>query len=80
MSWISIPAFIITNGIEILKLSCCRFLNLFFVEFQAEKEAMDKSPYLCLSDFVAPKSSGKKDYIGMFAVTAGHGVDKMCKM
>lgn len=47
---------------------------------QAEKEALDKSPYLCLSDFVAPKSSGKKDYIGMFAVTAGHGVDKMCKV
>lgn len=47
---------------------------------QAEKEALDKSPYLCLSDFVAPKSSGKKDYIGMFAVTAGHDVDKMCKV
>lgn len=47
---------------------------------QAEKETLDKSPYLCLSDFVAPKSSGKKDYIGMFAVTAGHGVDKMCKV
>ena len=41
---------------------------------------MDKSAYLCLSDFIAPKSSGKVDYIGMFAVTAGHGVDKMCKV
>ena len=29
-----------------------------------------------LADFIAPKSSGKADYIGMFAVTAGIGVDK----
>lgn len=28
-------------------------------------------PSLCLSDFIAPKESGKKDYIGLFAVTAG---------
>jgi 5-methyltetrahydrofolate--homocysteine methyltransferase len=30
----------------------------------------------CLSDFIAPKSSGVKDYIGLFAVTAGVGVEK----
>ena len=30
----------------------------------------------CLADFIAPKSSGVIDYIGMFAVTAGVGVDK----
>ncbi|AHC44984.1 5-methyltetrahydrofolate--homocysteine methyltransferase [Achromobacter xylosoxidans NBRC 15126 = ATCC 27061] len=29
-----------------------------------------------LSDFIAPKSSGKLDYIGMFAVTAGIGIEK----
>ncbi|XP_033734273.1 methionine synthase-like [Pecten maximus] len=46
---------------------------------QAMKEAMDKSPYLCLSDFVASKESGVTDYIGLFATTAGIGVDKMCK-
>jgi len=27
----------------------------------------------CLSDYVAPKSSGKTDWIGGFCVTAGHG-------
>ncbi len=36
-------------------------------------------PNLCLSDFVAPKESGKKDYIGLFAVTAGIGVDELVK-
>jgi len=30
----------------------------------------------CLSDFIAPKSSGVKDYIGLFAVTAGVGIQK----
>ena len=29
------------------------------------------SEYACLSDFIAPVNSGKEDYIGMFAVTAG---------
>ena len=30
----------------------------------------------CLSDFVAPKSSGKEDYMGGFVVTAGAGVEE----
>ena len=30
----------------------------------------------CLADFIAPKSSGVMDYIGLFAVTAGVGVEK----
>ncbi|MEH6811018.1 MAG: methionine synthase [Motiliproteus sp.] len=31
----------------------------------------------CLSDFIAPKGSGKADYIGAFAVTAGLGVETL---
>ncbi|MGE8602652.1 methionine synthase [Bordetella trematum] len=30
----------------------------------------------CLADYIAPKDSGKLDYIGMFAVTAGLGIEK----
>jgi 5-methyltetrahydrofolate--homocysteine methyltransferase len=30
---------------------------------------------LCLADYVAPKESGRVDYCGGFAVTAGHGVE-----
>jgi 5-methyltetrahydrofolate--homocysteine methyltransferase len=30
----------------------------------------------CLADFIAPKDSGRIDYLGGFAVTAGHGVDE----
>jgi 5-methyltetrahydrofolate--homocysteine methyltransferase len=31
-----------------------------------------------LSDFIAPKSSGRSDYLGAFAVSTGFGVDKLC--
>ncbi len=33
-------------------------------------------PNYCLSDFIAPKESEVKDYIGGFAVTAGIGIEK----
>ncbi|GHA86791.1 methionine synthase [Modicisalibacter luteus] len=32
-----------------------------------------------LADFVAPKTSGKADWIGAFAVTTGHGADELAK-
>jgi len=34
-------------------------------------------PNFCLSDFIAPQSSGKGDWIGAFAVTAGIGVKQL---
>jgi 5-methyltetrahydrofolate--homocysteine methyltransferase len=45
---------------------------------QAEKQAIDgvMRPSRCLSDFVAPRDSGVADYVGLFAVTAGLGVEK----
>jgi len=33
-------------------------------------------PNLALADFVAPKTSGKKDYVGAFCVTTGFGTDE----
>ncbi|MCS7019436.1 MAG: methionine synthase [Cytophagales bacterium] len=36
-------------------------------------------PNFCLSDFIAPKESGRQDYIGAFAVTAGIGADQLAK-
>lgn len=45
---------------------------------QSDRPVVDgvKKPNRCLADFVAPKNSGVNDYVGMFAVTAGHGIDK----
>jgi 5-methyltetrahydrofolate--homocysteine methyltransferase len=34
-------------------------------------------PNLALSDFVAPKDSGVRDYVGAFAVTAGAGIEAL---
>ena len=31
----------------------------------------------CLADYIAPKESGRIDYLGGFAVTAGHGVEQL---
>ncbi len=36
-------------------------------------------PNYCLSDFIVPIESGKQDYIGGFAVTAGIGIEKWLK-
>ncbi|MBX3331401.1 MAG: methionine synthase [Nitrospira sp.] len=44
---------------------------------QSEKPA--GQPNLSLSDYVAPKESNRQDYIGAFAVTAGIGLDDLCK-
>jgi 5-methyltetrahydrofolate--homocysteine methyltransferase len=46
-----------------------------FLRQQNEKAA--DQPYLCLADFVAQKESGKQDYMGMFAVTAGIGIEPL---
>jgi 5-methyltetrahydrofolate--homocysteine methyltransferase len=44
---------------------------------QSERPVIDgvPRPNRCLADFIAPKDSGIADYIGMFAVTAGLGVE-----
>ncbi|MEW5942504.1 MAG: methionine synthase [Pseudomonadota bacterium] len=42
-----------------------------------QMEKPEDRPNLALADFVAPKDSGKKDYLGAFAVTAGLGTDEL---
>jgi 5-methyltetrahydrofolate--homocysteine methyltransferase len=43
---------------------------------QQNKKAKDL-PNFCLADFIAPATANKEDYIGMFAVTAGLGIEKL---
>ncbi|CAI5536641.1 unnamed protein product [Closterium sp. Naga37s-1] len=45
---------------------------------QAEKEEND-DPYLALADFIAPATTGIKDYLGMFVVSSGFGLEEMVK-
>ncbi len=48
--------------------------TLCFLRQQKSKPA--GQPHECLADFVAPKASGVRDYIGAFAVTAGVGIEQ----
>lgn len=50
----------------------CKF---YFLRQQMEKPQDQYN--LCLADFIAPENSGRIDYIGAFAVTAGHGVKEL---
>lgn len=50
-------------------------MTFHFLRQQNEKAA--DQPYLCLADFVAQKETGKQDYMGMFAVTAGIGIEPL---
>ncbi|MGX1981413.1 methionine synthase (B12-dependent) [Thermolongibacillus altinsuensis] len=38
-----------------------------------------KSPYLCLADYVKSVDSGEMDYVGFFAVTAGKGIRELAQ-
>lgn len=50
------------------------------VRFLTLRQQLQKSKgkeYLALSDFIAPQSSGKTDYMGAFCVTTGFGTDEL---
>ncbi len=47
--------------------------TLHFLRQQVDKPA--ERPDFCLADFIAPEDSGKQDWIGGFAVTAGLGIE-----
>ncbi|QNH13172.1 methionine synthase [Xanthomonas sp. SI] len=47
--------------------------SLHFLRQQVDKPV--ERPDFCLADFIAPRDSGKQDWIGAFAVTAGIGIE-----
>ena len=44
-----------------------------------QSEKPQGQPNLALADYVAPHNSGRADHIGAFAVTAGIGLDELCR-
>ncbi|WP_159015742.1 methionine synthase [Cognatiluteimonas profundi] len=48
-------------------------VTLHFLRQQVDKPV--ERPDFCLADFIAPRSTGKQDWIGAFAVTAGLGIE-----
>jgi 5-methyltetrahydrofolate--homocysteine methyltransferase len=58
--------------------SCNEQLSTFHFLRNQEKKA-DGVPNLSLADFIAPEDTGITDYVGIFAVTAGIGIEKWVK-
>jgi 5-methyltetrahydrofolate--homocysteine methyltransferase len=52
---------------------------LHFMRQQKRKVADSEGTYFSLVDFIAPKESGRSDYIGGFAVTSGFEVEAFAK-
>src|SRR3954469_9492258 len=59
---------------ESRKQEICRFHAL-----RQQWERKGQAAFHSLADFTAPLDSGRKDYIGAFAVTAGIGADELAK-
>jgi 5-methyltetrahydrofolate--homocysteine methyltransferase len=47
-----------------------------FYNLRQQQQKADGKPNRCLGDFIAPRESGKIDYLGAFAVTTGIGIDE----
>jgi len=50
-----------------------------FHTLRQQKESQRGKPQLALADLIAPRESGLVDYIGAFAVTAGHGCQELAE-
>jgi 5-methyltetrahydrofolate--homocysteine methyltransferase len=67
------PAHSAGDDIQVLDDAGQPLATLHCLRQQAEKP--DDRPNFCLADFVAPRESGRADWVGGFAVTAGLGIE-----
>ena len=51
-------------------------VEVHFLTLRQQSQKTAGAPNIALADFIAPKDSGKQDYIGCFCVTTGFGVDE----
>ncbi|MEN6587196.1 MAG: vitamin B12 dependent-methionine synthase activation domain-containing protein, partial [Sulfuricella sp.] len=70
-----LPANRVGDDIEIYSDESRNKIVMTYHALRQQTEKPAGKPNLCLADFIAPKDSGVKDYIGAFAVTAGIGID-----
>ena len=48
------------------------------ITLRQQSKKRDGVPNIALSDYIAPKNSNIKDYIGLFSVSSGFGCDELC--
>jgi 5-methyltetrahydrofolate--homocysteine methyltransferase len=71
-----LPANSVGDDIELYAEESRTSVALTWRNLRQQNERPQGKPNYCLADFVAPKSSGVRDYAGAFAVTAGLGLEK----
>jgi len=73
------PANSVGDDIELYKNQQRKEVIATFHTLRQQSEKRSGQPNKALADFVAPKDTGRPDYLGAFAVTTGHGVDELVK-
>jgi 5-methyltetrahydrofolate--homocysteine methyltransferase len=67
------------DDIEVYEDDARQKVAKIFYTLRQQDEKPPGKPNRALSDFIAPKETGLKDYVGAFAVTAGLGADELAK-
>jgi len=70
------PAHAVGDDIEIYTTDDRSQVSARWLTLRQQLKKRSGIPNLALADFVAPKTSGKKDYVGAFCVTTGFGTDE----
>jgi len=80
------PANTVNDDIEVEVENCHAELveasqknMLKFLTLRQQSKKAEGKPNIALSDFIAPKDSGKQDYIGAFCVSTGFGTQELAQ-
>ncbi len=73
------PANVVGDDIEIYTDESRTKVAMIWHCLRQQTQKPTGKPNRCLSDFIAPGETGIKDYIGLFAVSAGFGIDERIK-
>jgi len=73
------PANSVGDDIEIYTDVSRSQVAMCFHNLRQQAQKPTGKPNYCLADFIAPKGSGVKDYIGAFAATSGIGIEARVK-
>ncbi|WP_298394398.1 methionine synthase [Flavobacterium sp.] len=64
------------DDIQICQTELAEVQPTTFLTLRQQSQKTAGAPNIALADFIAPKDSGKQDFIGCFCVTTGFGVDE----
>jgi 5-methyltetrahydrofolate--homocysteine methyltransferase len=73
------PANSVGDDIEVYTDDSRKKILTVLHNLRQQAEQPEGRPYYSNADFIAPKDSGVRDYIGLFAVTTGIGQDELVK-